>query len=85
MPACEQPIHGALIGDATQLLPLLICSLPWQQGQPSQWGQQPAPRVGVTQLQVVVHGLEELLDTDLGEGLGVPVHVPSKSLRSMSM
>ena len=70
MPAREQPVHGALIGDAMQLLPLLIHPFCGSRGSRASGagGQRP---VGVTQLQVVVHGLEELLDTDLGEGLGV--------------
>lgn len=25
VPACEQPVHGALVSDATQLLPLFFC------------------------------------------------------------
>ena len=70
MPAREQPVHGALIGDATQLLPLLIRPFCGGRGSRASGAGSQRP-VGVTQLQVVVHGLEELLDTDLGEGLGV--------------
>lgn len=78
VPACEQPVHGALVSDATQLLPLFFCPVRGTLdslcgcgcgfGRSRSRGQY---SMGMTQFQVMVHGFEELLDAHLSKGFGM--------------
>lgn len=60
VPALQGHVHGALVGDAQELLGSFPCI---SRGFPGQ--------VAVSSLQVCAHALKELLDADLGKAPGV--------------